>query len=161
VEEATFGDEVLREKFGYVPKPNDGITKHIMGNYSEDSIHASVIFSVFPAKHTAQALHAKAYTVVPQTWSVFLSQRKRWSLGSIANELSMAFKPGIIIIERIQSIITVITWTIMPFIIAAVIGLIMLFIRKGKHIVDDRIFLGFFSLLFLRYVRNLLFDRKC
>ncbi|KAG4430512.1 hypothetical protein IFR05_013998 [Cadophora sp. M221] len=151
VDEATFGDEVLREKFGYVPKPNDTMTHHIMGNYSEDSIHASVIFSVHPHSRTAQALKAKAYTVVPDNWSVFLSQRKRWSLGSISNEFVMIFRPGIIFVERLQSIITAMTWAIMPFIIAAVIGLVIHLVRNGSAIWKDKIFVGLFCILFLRY----------
>jgi chitin synthase len=152
VHEATFGDEVLREKFGYIPKPNDTITHHIMGNYSEDSIHASIIFSVHPGKRTAQALRAKAFTVVPQDWGVFLSQRKRWSLGSISNEFVMIFRPGIILVERLQSIITTITWGIMPFIIAAFAELIMIISRKGADVWNDKIFVGLISVLFLRYV---------
>ncbi|KEY72475.1 hypothetical protein S7711_05150 [Stachybotrys chartarum IBT 7711] len=152
VDESTFGDEVLRERFGYCPKPNDVMTQHIMGNYSEDSIHASIIFSLFPHKQTAQALRAKAFTIVPQTWKVFLSQRKRWALGSISNEFVMIFRPGIIIIERIQSIIAVLTWAITPFIIAAFVELIILFVERGDEVIRDPIFLGLISILWFRYL---------
>ncbi|KFA65760.1 hypothetical protein S40285_07102 [Stachybotrys chlorohalonatus IBT 40285] len=152
VDESTFGDEVLRERFGYCPKPNDVMTQHIMGNYSEDSIHASIIFSLFPHKQTAQALRAKAFTIVPQTWKVFLSQRKRWALGSISNEFVMIFRPGIIIIERIQSIIAVLTWAITPFIIAAFVELIILFVERGDEVMRDPIFLGLISILWFRYL---------
>jgi len=131
------------------------MTLHIMGNYSEDSIHASVIFSAFPGKRTAQTLKAKAYTAVPQNWTVFLSQRKRWSLGSVSNEFVMIFRPGIILIERIQSIITVITWWLMPFILAAVVALVLLFVRKGREIFKDKILLGLAAVLLLRYVSNI------
>lgn len=157
VDEATFGDAVLRERFGYCPKPNDVMTQHIMGNYSEDSVHASIIFSLFPKKQTAQALRSKAFTVVPQTWKVFLSQRKRWALGSISNEFVMIFRPGIILIERVQSIIAVMTWAITPFIIAAVAQLIAMFIRKGAAIFEDKTFVGLISVLWVRYVSFLLF----
>lgn len=152
VDEATFGDAVLRERFGYCPKPNDVMTQHIMGNYSEDSIHASIIFSLFPAKQTAQALKAKAFTIVPQNWKVFLSQRKRWALGSISNEFVMIFRPGIILIERLQSIIAVITWAITPFIIAAFVELMIAFSKRGKEMMTDPLFLGLICVLFFRYV---------
>lgn len=152
VDEATFGDAVLRERFGYCPKPNDGMTQHIMGNYSEDSIHASIIFSLFPKKQTAQALRAKAFTIVPQTWKVFLSQRKRWALGSISNEFVMIFRPGIILVERLQSIVAVLTWAITPFIIAAFVELIMLFIKHGYRVMHDPVFLGLVAILWMRYV---------
>lgn len=152
VDESTFGDAVLREKFGYCPKPNDVMTQHIMGNYSEDSIHASIIFSLFPKKQTAQALRAKAFTIVPQNWKVFLSQRKRWALGSISNEFVMIFRPGIILVERVQSIIAVLTWAITPFIIAAFVELIMLFVKRGKEVMHDPMFLGLIAILWMRYV---------
>ncbi|KAL6909233.1 glycosyltransferase family 2 protein [Trichoderma evansii] len=151
VDESTFGDAVLRERFGYCPKPNDIMTQHIMGNYSEDSIHASIIFSLFPKKQTAQALRAKAFTIVPQNWKVFLSQRKRWALGSISNEFVMIFRPGIIAVERLQSIVAVMTWAITPFIIAAVVELIILFVRRGRDVFHDGIFIGLISILFARY----------
>ncbi|KAF1999708.1 glycosyltransferase family 2 protein [Amniculicola lignicola CBS 123094] len=150
--EATFGDSVLHERFGYCPKPNDNMTKQIMGNYSEDSIHASIIFSLFPNVQTAQALRAKAYTLVPQNWTVFLSQRKRWALGSISNEFVMIFRPGIILIERIQSIVAVMTWAITPFIIAAVVQLIVLIVRRGGELFKNYIFLGLMCVLFFRYI---------
>ncbi|QPH02639.1 hypothetical protein C2857_006853 [Epichloe festucae Fl1] len=152
VDEATFGDAVLRERFGYCPKPNDVMTQHIMGSYSEDSVHASIIFSLFPKKQTAQALRSKAFTVVPQTWKVFLSQRKRWALGSISNEFVMIFRPGIILIERVQSIIAVMTWAITPFIIAAVAQLIAMLARKGAMIFEDKTFVGLISVLWVRYL---------
>ncbi|KAL5590175.1 hypothetical protein FOBRF1_013732 [Fusarium oxysporum] len=151
VDESTFGDAVLRERFGYCPKPNDIMTQHIMGNYSEDSIHASIIFSLFPGKQTAQALHAKAMTIVPQNWKVFLSQRKRWALGSISNEFVMIFRPGIILIERLQSIIACVTWAITPFIIAAFIELVMVFAKRGREVMEDPVFLGLICVLFFRY----------
>lgn len=154
VDEATFGDTVLRERFGYCPKPNDAMTQQIMGNYSEDSIHASIIFSLFPKKQTAQALRSKAFTIVPQTWKVFLSQRKRWALGSISNEFVMIFRPGIILVERLQSIVAVMTWAITPFIISAVAQLIVLFVKKGAKVFDDAVFVGLISILWIRYVRR-------
>ncbi|PNP59768.1 hypothetical protein THARTR1_00647 [Trichoderma harzianum] len=152
VDESTFGDEVLRERFGYCPKPNDTMTSHILGNYSEDSIHASIIFSLFPQKQTAQALRAKAYTIVPTNYKVFLSQRKRWALGSISNEFVMLFRPGIIIAERIQSFIAVVTWAITPFIMAAVAELIRLLITDGHRLFHNPVFLGLLSILASRYV---------
>ncbi|OAQ76688.1 chitin synthase [Purpureocillium lilacinum] len=152
VGEATFGDAVLRERFAYYPKPNDIMTQHIMSNYSEDSIHTSIVFSLFPRKQTAQALRAKAFTIVPQTWKVFLSQRKRWALGSISNEFVMIFRPGIILIERIQSFIAVFTWAITPFIIAALAELLMLLIKRGSEVMRDPVFVGLICVLWFRYV---------
>jgi|SRR5579859_1346162 len=147
--EASMGDRVLKDLFGHVPKPNDSMIFQVMGNYSEDSIHASYIFSEYPRYHTAQALRAKAYTTVPQTWSVFLSQRKRWSLGSISNDLLMACRPRINPFERCISIISVFTWFINPFITAAAISFAIALIRGVSN---WRLIVGLASLLMIRYV---------
>lgn len=97
-----------------------------------------------------------ATSLVPQNWTVFLSQRKRWALGSISNEFVMIFRPGIILIERIQSIIAVMTWAITPFIIAAVVELMVLIVRRGNDLFQDHIFLGLMCVLFFRYVSSTL-----
>jgi len=73
----------------------------------------------------------------------------------VSNEFVMIFRPGIILIERIQSIITVITWWLMPFILAAVVALVLLFVRKGREIFKDKILLGLAAVLLLRYVSNI------
>ncbi|KAG6015612.1 hypothetical protein E4U41_004583 [Claviceps citrina] len=151
VGEATFGDAVLRDRFGYCPKPNDGMTRHILGSYSEDSIHASIIFSLFPRAQTAQALAAKAYTLVPGSWPVFLSQRKRWALGSISNEFVMIFRPRILLVERLQSLVAVVTWAVTPFIMAALAQLVVLLARAGARPWHDRTFVGLLAVLALRY----------
>lgn len=153
--EATFGDVVLRERFGHVPKPNDTVTQQIMGVYSEDSIHASIIFSQFPASQTRQALRARAFTTAPQSWSVYLSQRKRWALGSKSNELVMIFRPGILLVERICSLITIITWWIGPFVVSAIFTLIVVLCEKGVRIFDNKLTLGLLGVLLFRYVSRL------
>ncbi|KAK0391145.1 hypothetical protein NLU13_0646 [Sarocladium strictum] len=152
VEEATFGDIVLRQRFGHVPKPNDSMTEQIMGVYSEDSIHASIIFSQFPKSQTRQALQARAFTTAPQSWSVYLSQRKRWALGSKSNELVMIFRPGILWIERLCSLITIITWWIGPFVVSAIVTLVIVFVRLGAKLFDNKLFVGLISVLLFRYV---------
>lgn len=123
-----------------------------MGIYSEDSIHASIFFSLFPETQTAQALRAKAFTIVPQNWKVFLSQRKRWSLGSVSNQFVMIFRPGILWIERVLAAVTVITWSITPFTVAAVFHLVLVIVKKGMDLWKDPAFVGLMSLLFLKYV---------
>jgi len=154
VTEETFGDLILREKFGYCPKPNDTMTTQIMGIYSEDSVHATTFFSLFPKTQTAQALRAKAFTIVPQNWKVFLSQRKRWSLGSVSNQFTMMFRPGILWIERVLSAVTVITWAITPFTVAAIAQFIIAFVHQGKDLFYDPAFLALFSLLCIKYVSS-------
>ncbi|KAL8293850.1 hypothetical protein RB597_007642 [Gaeumannomyces tritici] len=151
VQAATFGDDALRQRFGHVPKPNNTITQHIMGVYSEDSIHASIIFSRHPQSQTRQALKARAYTTAPHSWPVFLSQRKRWAIGSKSNEFVMVFRPGIIWIERVCSFITVITWWIGPFVVAAMINFGVALVRQGKRLFENKLMVGLMSVLAFRY----------
>lgn len=129
------------------------MTAQIMGVYSEDSIHASIIFSQYPKSQTRQALKARAYTTAPQSWPVFLSQRKRWALGSKSNEFVMIFRPGIIWIERICSFITVVTWWIGPFVVAAMINFGIALVKMGKRIFENHLMIGLMSVLAFRYVR--------
>lgn len=152
ITEATFGDTVLRNRFGQVPKPNDTVTKQIMGVYSEDSIHASIIFQEFPASLTRQALRARAYTTAPQSWSVYLSQRKRWALGSKSNEFVMIFRKGINPIERLCSLITVITWWVGPFVVSAFVFLALVLARHPESFIHNKLTIGLLSVLGFRYV---------
>ena len=150
--EETFGDLILRERFGYCPKPNDMMTTQIMGIYSEDTAHAVAFFSLFPKTRTAQALRAKAFTIVPQNWKVFLSQRKRWSMGAVSHHFTMAFRPGILWIERLLALVTVATWAITPFTIAAIANVIIAFVKDSNHLWHDAASLGLFALLAIIYV---------
>ncbi|KAJ6031561.1 hypothetical protein N7540_002293 [Penicillium herquei] len=87
--ETTCGDHVLIELFGYFPKPTDGLLKQIRATASEDRNHVCLMLSARSNAQTRQALRAHAFTVVPDTVSVFLSQRKRWTLGATSNDLML------------------------------------------------------------------------
>ncbi|EEY21705.1 conserved hypothetical protein [Verticillium alfalfae VaMs.102] len=81
--------------------------------------------------------------------------RKRWALGSITNEFVMIFRPGIILVERLQSIVAVLTWFITPFIMAAVVKLILILIERGDELVKDPVFMTLISILACRYFYSL------
>ncbi|KAE8371048.1 chitin synthase-domain-containing protein [Aspergillus bertholletiae] len=117
--EETCGSEVLLERFGYCPIPTDGILRHIRATASEDRNHVCHMLSARPKAQTRQALHAVAYTDVPQTWSVFLSQRRRWTLGATSNDLFLSFAPGVQWFERILACTNVVTWFLNVFIFAS------------------------------------------
>ena len=65
--------------------------------------------------HTTCTWASQALTSVPITPSVFLSQRKRWSLGSATHGLWMVFMSNIPVFERLSSLIFVTTYVITPF----------------------------------------------
>lgn len=65
--------------------------------------------------HTTCTWDAQAITSVPITPSVFLSQRKRWSLGSATHGFWMIFMENIPLFERLSSLVFVLTYILTPF----------------------------------------------
>ncbi|GAD96190.1 hypothetical protein MYCGRDRAFT_51574 [Paecilomyces variotii No. 5] len=122
--EETCGPEVLVEKFGYCPTLTDGMLTQIRATASEDRNHVCHMLSMRPKVQTRQALKANAYTDVPHSWSVFLSQRRRWSLGATSNDLLLVFASGVQWFERIIAIVNCLTWFLNFFIFASVVSFI-------------------------------------
>ena len=122
--EETCGDRVLLDLFGYCPELTDGLLNQIRATASEDRNHVCHMLIARPQSKTRQALYAKAYTDVPRSWSVFLSQRRRWTLGATSNDLLLVTSPGVQWFERILAAINVSTWFLNPFIFASVASFI-------------------------------------
>lgn len=120
VSNETCGQEILK-KFNYLPKDDDNIFNHIRSYASEDRNHVCLMLSMFPNVKTKQTLKAIAYTVVPSSIQVFMSQRRRWSLGANTNDMLLIYLPGINILERISALINIITYSFSPFIFVATI----------------------------------------
>ena len=123
--ETTCGDRVLVELFGYHPKALDGMLKRIRATASEDRNHVCLMLTEFPAARTRQALFARAYTDVPRSWSVFLSQRRRWTLGATSNDLLLLTASGTQWWERILALSNVVVWTLNVFVIASIASMIV------------------------------------
>jgi chitin synthase len=118
ISEETCGSEIM-EKFNYCPTYKDNIFTHIRSIASEDRNHVTLLLSMYPYVKTVQNLNAIAYTNVPTTLKVFLSQRRRWSLGANTNDLLLITLPNIKILEKISSFINVTIFTCTPFILIA------------------------------------------
>ncbi len=114
------GEDIL-ERFNYCPKEEDNIFTHIRGTASEDRNHICIMHSIYPHVRTVQSLSAICYTNVPKSIHVFLSQRRRWTLGATTNDILLLLSPNINIFERIASFINVITFVMTPFIFVATI----------------------------------------
>jgi chitin synthase len=74
-----------------------------------------LLLKLNPKSHTTVNWKAQCRTSVPNTISVFLSQRRRWSLGSATHGGWMIFMPNIPIWERFSSFVFVLTYLINPF----------------------------------------------
>lgn len=122
--EATCGDHILWDLFGYFPRPTDNLLKQIRATASEDRNHVCLMLSAYSKSRTRQALKAHAYTEVPHSWSVFLSQRRRWTLGATSNDLLLIFAPGVNVFERVLALANVVTWLLNPFILASIASFI-------------------------------------
>jgi chitin synthase len=135
--EETCGDRVLIDLFGYHPKTNDGVIRRIRATASEDRNHVCLMLMEHPKAQTRQALRARAYTDVPHSIRVFLSQRRRWTLGATSNDLMLFTRAHLWHFnwwERIVAFSNVLTWLLNPFVIASLGCMIYAFLRKSSFI---------------------------
>ena len=118
VSNETCGNEIL-SILNHLPKEDENIFNHIRSYASEDRNHICHMLSMYPYVKSTQNLNAIAYTSVPTSVSVFLSQRRRWTLGAITNVMLLAYLPSINPFERAAAIVNVITFCLTPFIFIA------------------------------------------
>ncbi|KAI2470546.1 glycosyltransferase family 2 protein [Annulohypoxylon bovei var. microspora] len=135
--EETCGDFILVQEFGYHPKPTDGIIKRIRATASEDRNHVCLMLMTFPKARTRQALRAYAYTDVPHSLSVFLSQRRRWTLGATGNDLMLVAESSwrFNLWERIVALSNCLTWVLNFFVIASLGVMIYAFMHQPFWII--------------------------
>jgi chitin synthase len=114
----TCGDTILN-KFNYKPDETDNILKHIRSYASEDRNHVCLMMSEYSYVNTTQTLHANAYTLVPMSFEIFFSQRRRWNLGTITNDILLLTSPNILFYERLSAFANILTFTIAPFILVS------------------------------------------
>lgn len=131
----TYGDKVLIEQFGYYPRPLDGMIKRIRATASEDRNHICQLLTTFPEAQTRQALRARAYTDVPHSSSVFLSQRRRWTLGATSNDLLLFTARYCQWWGRILAFSNILTWYLNVFVIASIGCMIVAFMHQPWWII--------------------------
>ena len=129
----TCGPEILKQ-FNYLPEKNDNIFKYIRSYASEDRNHVCHMLSMYPYVKTGQNIKAIAYTIVPTSISVFLSQRRRWSLGANTNDILLVYLPGINIFERIAAFINCMTFMLTPFIFISTIMFIHSIVTSPSYL---------------------------
>ncbi|KAI1326660.1 chitin synthase-domain-containing protein [Xylariaceae sp. FL0255] len=122
----TCGDDILVNRFGYHPRPTDGIITRIRATASEDRNHVCHMLIKHPEVHTRQALKARAYTDVPKSVAVFASQRRRWTLGATSNDLMLFLAAPFRFnwFERFVALANVMTWCLAPFVAASMVAMI-------------------------------------
>ena len=103
-----------------------------------------------PKSQTRQALRARAYTDVPHSWSVFLSQRRRWTLGATSNDLLLTTARHCHWWERILAFSNVLTWCLNVFVIASIGVMIVAFMHQPIWII--MIFVGVMLIPLVYYI---------
>jgi chitin synthase len=124
VTEETCGHKIL-SAFNYLPRDDENIFNQIRSYASEDRNHVCLMLSMYPYVKTIQAINANAYTSVPTSVEVFASQRRRWNLGTLCNDMLLIYLHGINIFERIASFTNVLTFITSPFILIATIKFVI------------------------------------
>ena len=107
----------LLRVFNTPPAADAGLHESIMTFASEDRHAVCIALSTDRGVRFKQALdpRAMAWTVPPTDLKTFLSQRRRWSLGSVANELGLVlFGHKLLLVERLVALTPVIGWLFTP-----------------------------------------------
>lgn len=128
--EETCGDAILIETFGHIPDPQgkylkyqtsylrtlqlnsdtDNMVHQVRALAGEDRNYICLIFAKYPKAITTMALNAIAYTDPPNGIMVFLSQRKRWTLSTCANDMLIVSKNAMNWFERLCSLADILVW---------------------------------------------------
>lgn len=108
----------------------------------EDRNFIVLIFFQFPYAQTTMSLNAIAYTDPPNGAMVFLSQRKRWTLSTCANDMLIVAKKQMNWFERLCSAADVIVW-FLPVFVAQTVALFI----KACVRVEDPTFIVCFAIV--------------
>jgi chitin synthase len=162
VSEETCGSKIL-ERFNYLPRESENIFNHIRSYASEDRNHVCLMLSMYPYVKTVQTLHAISYTIVPTSIKVFMSQRRRWSLGASMNDLLLVYLPGVNIFERISALVNISTYILSPFIFVATIYFIRSIIENPTYLMlllsIPIIIIFIYSLMIPIFIKQISFRR--
>ncbi|RMZ67133.1 chitin synthase [Pyrenophora seminiperda CCB06] len=113
VAECTMGDDVLG-KFGYYPKDTDGLFRTVRSMMSEDRDHICLVLAENAHVQTRLCLSARAFTTAPTTPSVFLSQRRRWTLGPLTSDSLLFSRKSTGWVERVAAMSSLIHLLVNP-----------------------------------------------
>ncbi|KAG4414127.1 hypothetical protein IFR04_012733 [Cadophora malorum] len=128
----TCSDAILIELFGHIPDPKANMIHQVRALAGEDRNYICLIFFRFPKSQTTMSLKAIAYTDPPNGFMVFLSQRKRWTLSTCANDILIVMKNEMNWFERACSLADVLVWILCIFVMQTLI----LFIKACINVTD-------------------------
>ncbi|KAH7348874.1 chitin synthase [Rhexocercosporidium sp. MPI-PUGE-AT-0058] len=142
--ESTCGDDVLGQ-FGYHPTDKDGLFRTIRSMMSEDRDHVCLVLRENANVEVRQCLNARAYTSVPQSFLVFLCQRRRWTLGPITSDVLLIVSNTTGWVERLSAMASTIDWGVTT----------AMFTSRWLEEFDPKVEMFFFALGTFRYIWDL------
>ncbi|EFQ90064.1 hypothetical protein PTT_13433 [Pyrenophora teres f. teres 0-1] len=113
VTECTMGDDILG-KFGYYPRDTDGLFRTVRSMMSEDRDHICLVLAENAHVQTRVCLSARAFTTAPTIPSVFLSQRRRWTLGPLTSDSLLVSRKSTGWVERVAAMSSLIHLLVNP-----------------------------------------------
>ena len=130
----TCGNDILDE-FNRLPENNENIFNHIRSYASEDRNHICLMFKMYPYVKTIQSMNAIAYTNVPNTFTKFIRQRKRWCAGATCNDLLLIGNSEHNKWERLQSFVNVMIFILTLFVFIATIIFIISIVNYPSYLI--------------------------
>jgi len=124
IQNETCGPEVINE-YNRLPSETESLPRNLRAHVGEDRMHVCTAMYMHPHIKTKQSINAFAYTDIPTSWKVYLSQRRRWSLGSNSNQLKLVTSSNIHWYERMSSFMSILSWLLTIFINYALIHLVI------------------------------------
>lgn len=152
--EETSGYKILN-KFNRLPKSNEPIYKHMRAHMGEDRMHICTMMHMYPYVKTKQSIQAFAYTRVPNTWKVYLSQRRRWSMGANSNKLILLTHKGINYYEKLSTFLSIVAWYFTIFYTFAAIHITIVLFKLNYNNLSPLIYLTLISLAIIIFLPKL------
>ncbi|AGE52397.1 chitin synthase [Paramecium bursaria Chlorella virus CvsA1] len=113
--------------------PNDYILYSLLVSlFSEDRRHCLEALRINNKLRFRQVIDAVSFTTPPVSLSVFLSQRRRWSLGASFNEAYMALSVNTNIFERLWGLVDGFVLACVPFYVFSIVMLLYTVITDFK-----------------------------
>lgn len=125
----TCGNEIL-DLFNRLPSQDENIFNHIQSYASEDRNHICLMFGLYPYVKTIQSPNAIVYTTVPDNLKALLRQRKRWSVGSIVNDLLIIVNSRHNLWERANAFVNVVIFNVNIFVFVTTVEFIIAIVNS-------------------------------
>jgi chitin synthase len=145
----TSDPEIMQEPLETFKRlPENTLFENVLAFLGEDRRFTCLLLYYNHLKRTDLSLEAIGYTAVPNTLSVFFSQRRRWFLSAQANNVLDTLSPKLPLMIRIMAAVQIWASSITPFVFVAVLFAVLRMVQSdsNKYYI---LFLGTSSLVWI------------